>query len=125
MLGTKTDMEGVIVIIKIQPVEAAVCDDPMRDLKRPSARNAEVDALTEARTERFSVPIQLTTGMLVPARGYIWVGLFLDQLAQRRRCETVCKFDWSKSIDDAVEDVDAEVTHGRIRLGPLWDIIDS
>ncbi len=54
MIRTKADMEGPIVRIKIQPVERGVRIDPMRDLERPNVRNAEIDALTEARTERVS-----------------------------------------------------------------------
>ena len=79
MIRTKADMEGPIVRIKIQPVERGVRIDPMRDLERPNVRNAEIDALTEARTERVSISVEFAAGMLIPARGYI-----LNRLAQRR-----------------------------------------
>ncbi len=79
MIRTKADMEGPIVRIKIQPVERGVRIDPMRDLERPNVRNAEIDTLTEARTERVSISVELAAGMLIPARGYI-----SNRLARRR-----------------------------------------
>ena len=78
MLWAIADVERPIVAIKIKSVERSICDDPVRDLERPPVRNVEVDALTKARTKRLAIPIQLATGMLVPAQGYV-----LNQLAQR------------------------------------------
>jgi hypothetical protein len=82
MIRAKTDVEGPIVSIKIEAVETGLREDPMRNLERPSLENAEVNTLTQARTEGLSILIQFATSMLIPVKGYIRVGIFVDQFVK-------------------------------------------